>query len=97
MRKTKKENAAIEREHVNHEYNVRRAFEFKNGDVVFDLDIDDMTIYGCRVVEGKDGDFISMPRKKGSDGKYYSIVYRRFTDEETNEILDKVSAKLADM
>lgn len=78
-----------------HEYAVRRAVQFDDSDVLFDLTIDDLTIYGCRVVEGKNGDFISLPSRKGKDGKYWGIVYKKFTDEETNAILDMVSAALA--
>ena len=81
----------------NHEYAVKRAVQFDDSDVLFDLTIDDLTIYGCRVVEGKNGDFISLPSRKGKDGKYWGIVYKRFTDEETNAILDMVSAALADI
>ena len=81
----------------NHEYAVRRAVQFDDSDVLFDLTIDDFTIYGCRVVEGKNGDFISLPSRKGKDGKYWGIVYKRFTGEETNEILDMVSAALAEV
>lgn len=80
-----------------HEYAVRRAVQFDDSDVLFDLTIDDFTIYGCRVVEGKNGDFISLPSRKGKDGKYWGIVYKRFTDEETNAILDMVSAALAEV
>lgn len=34
-----------------------------------------VTIYGIRIVEGKKGKFLSMPARKGSDGKYYSQAY----------------------
>lgn len=30
-----------------------------------------VTIYGVRVVDGSNGVFLSMPSRKGSDGKYY--------------------------
>ena len=30
-----------------------------------------VTIYGIRVVDGSNGAFLSMPSRKGSDGKYY--------------------------
>lgn len=30
-----------------------------------------VTIYGIRVVDGSKGAFLSMPSRKGSDGKYY--------------------------
>lgn len=81
----------------NHEYAVRRAVQFDDSGVLFDLTIDDLTIYGCRVVEGKNGDFIGLPSRKDNDGKYWGIVYKRFTDEETSAILDMVSAALAEV
>ena len=34
-----------------------------------------VTIYGIRIVEGKKGNFLSMPARKGSDGNYYSHAY----------------------
>lgn len=79
----------------NHEYAVRRAVQFDK-DVLFDLTIDDFTIYGCRVVEGKNGDFIGLPSRKGKDGKFWGVVYKRFSQDETNLILDMVSAALAE-
>lgn len=79
----------------NHEYAVRRAVQFDK-DVLFNLTIDDFTIYGCHVVEGKNGDFISLPSRKGKDGKYWGIVYKRFSQDETSLILDMVSAALAE-
>lgn len=89
-----KENKAAER--VQHSYSVRRAKEFKDGGIVFDLNVDDITIYGCRVIQGKKGDFVAFPQRKGNDGKYYSHVYLSLTDEETQEILEKVCMILAD-
>lgn len=89
-----KENKA--RERVQHSYSVRRVKEFKDGGIVFDLYVDDITIYGCRVIQGKNGDFVAFPQRKGNDGKYYSHVYLALTDEETQEILEKVCKILAD-
>ncbi|UVY23148.1 MAG: SpoVG [Bacteriophage sp.] len=88
-------NTTSETKTYNHEYAVRRAVQFDK-DVLFDLTIDDFTIYGCRVVEGKNGDFISLPSRKGKDGKYWGIVYKRFSQDETSLILDMVSAALAE-
>lgn len=34
-----------------------------------------VTIYGIRIIEGKKGEFLSMPARKGSDGNYYSHAY----------------------
>jgi stage V sporulation protein G len=33
-----------------------------------------LVINGLRVVEGKDGLFVSMPRDEGKDGKWYNTV-----------------------
>jgi len=33
-----------------------------------------ITIRGCRIVQGKDGPFISYPSRKGNDGKYWNHV-----------------------
>ena len=83
-------------ERVQHSYSVRRAKEFKDGGIVFDLNVDDITIYGCRIIQGKKGDFVAFPNRKGKDGNYYSHVYLALTEEETEEILEKVGKVLAD-
>ena len=36
--------------------------------------LDSIVINGLRVVEGKDGLFVSMPREEGKDGKWYNTV-----------------------
>jgi stage V sporulation protein G len=36
--------------------------------------LDSLVINGLRVVEGKDGLFVSMPREEGKDGKWYNTV-----------------------
>jgi len=48
-----------------------------------------VTIKGCRVVEGKNGLFASMPQTKGKDDKYYPIVYVE-TDELKKQFEDAV-------
>lgn len=35
---------------------------------------DALVINGLRIVEGKDGLFVSMPREAGKDGKWYNTV-----------------------
>ena len=68
-----------------------RAVEGKNGTVVFfTLELNGVTINNCRVAEGKNGDFISLPQYRGNDGKYYSHVYFRFTKNDEAAILDEV-------
>lgn len=58
--------------------------------VLFDLTINGVKIYSCKVVEGKHGDFISFPSYKGKNGKYYTHCYFDLTDEETAEIIKEV-------
>ena len=49
-----------------------------------------VTVYGIRVVEGKNGKFLSMPSRKGSDGTYYS--HARIVDNDIcNAILETVT------
>ena len=72
------------------EIKVTRAKQFKDGGVVFDVVINDVTIYGCRVVEYKDSDFVSFPSRKGSDDKYYNHAYYQLSKEETEDIISQV-------
>jgi DNA-binding cell septation regulator SpoVG len=81
---------------VEHVYAVRRVKEFQDGHIVFDLDIDDVTVYGCRVVAGKHGDFVGWPSREGKDGKFYSYVYLALTEDEQDAIIELVGKALAD-
>lgn len=62
--------------------------------VFFDVEINGVTIYGCKVVEGKNGDFISFPSHKGKDGKYYNHVYIKLSDEQSKDIIGQVEKML---
>lgn len=73
---------------------VVRAKSFDNGGVVFDMTINGVSIYNCRVVEGKNGDFISFPARKGSDGNYYSHAYIKLTEDDTKKIIGLVEKAL---
>ena len=73
---------------------VTRAHAFDNGGVVFDAIIYGITIYGLRVVEGKNGDFISFPARKGNDGSYYNHVWVKLTDDDTKELISQVEKAL---
>ena len=55
----------------------------------------DIVFYDLTVVEGKKGDFIATPSKKGKDGKYYSIYYLNLTDEKQTDIMKQIEGKLA--
>lgn len=67
--------------------------EWDNG-VTFTLNVDRVSIYGCRIVSGKNGDFISFPSRKGSDGKYYNHAYIDLTDTELKVVFDMVRSAL---
>ena len=69
---------------------VTRAKQFKDGGTVFDMVVKGVSIYGCRIVEGKKGDFVSFPAYKGSDGKYYSHAYVKLSDEDTELVVKQV-------
>lgn len=75
-------------------FSVNRVHQFDNGGVTFDMTVNGISIYGCRVVETKDGDFIGLPQRKGNDGKYYSIVWARFSEQDTKDILAEVEKNL---
>lgn len=74
---------------------VKRAKEYKNT-VFFDVDINGVMIYGCRFVEGKNGDFVSFPSYKGSDGKYYSHAYIKLDEASVKLIDEQIDQLLAD-
>lgn len=52
-----------------------------------DISLSGFVIRGLRIVNGKNGMFVGMPRQQGSDGKWYNIVsptskefYQELTD-----------------
>ena len=56
---------------------------------------DSLMILGIRVVEGKDGLFVAMPREEGKDGKWYSTVVplkREIKDEIERIVLEAYGA-----
>lgn len=51
--------------------------------------LDSLVINGLRVVEGKEGLFVSMPREAGKDGKWYNTVIplRREVKDEIEKLV----------
>ena len=45
-------------------------------------------INGCRIVSGKNGDFISYPSWKDKDGNYHNNCYFHFTAEAQKLVMD---------
>ena len=78
----------------NRAFKVEKVFLSSRGTAFFNLNINDVTIYGCRVVECKTGDFISFPKRKGTDGKYYNHAYIKLTDDEMKAIIAEVEKEV---
>ena len=76
------------------DWDVLSVRETKKGFVFFNLKLNGITIYGCKVIESDKGDFISFPSYKGTDGNYYSHVYARLDDMTTNEIIAEIEKQL---
>ena len=82
MKKTNNENKLT--------FKVTRAKEFKKV-VYFDLLINEaVSIYGCKVIDGKNGDFVVFPNYKATNDKYYNHAYVKLSDEETYKIIKQV-------
>lgn len=66
-----------------------------------DLTINGVTIYGVKVVDGKEGvydDFLAMPSRKGKDAaggdRYYNIVYAPISPDDTKTIIAEIERQL---
>lgn len=75
---------------------VIRAHEFESGDVSASIKINGIIINGVRIMSTKDGahEFLAMPSRKGSDGKYYEHVHCPLCDEDTEKIIDMIDEYL---
>lgn len=81
---------------------VTRVKQFGNGNIVFDVNINDVSIYNASWMEGekngKDYRFVSFPSKKGKDKEgeecYYNHVYVKLSNDELDEIEKQISEKL---
>ena len=57
--------------------------------------LDSLVINGLRIVEGKDGLFVCMPREEGRDGKWYNTVFplkREVKDEIERVVMEAYNA-----
>ena len=80
-----------------HRLSVERVHQFDDGSITFNMQVDGfVTIYGCRIYDGKDGKpFIAFPSRKGSDGKYWNHVFIKLSDDQAEDIARQVEEKLA--
>lgn len=65
-----------------------------NKGVFFTLVLNGIYIHSCKVVEGKNGDFISFPQYKGSNGKWYSYVWAPLSEADSDYIISLVETEL---
>lgn len=76
-------------------FKVTRVRALDSGSVSFDMELNGIYIYGCFVVESEEhGDFIAFPKRKGKDGKYYSIVWAKLSGADSTAILQEVKRLL---
>lgn len=69
---------------------VKRAKAFDDGKIVFDMIVNDVIIYGCMLLEGKNGIFVSFPSRKGKDNKYYKIAYVGLSEADVSNIVAQI-------
>lgn len=92
--KTTKKRRQMERRE--YEIKVTRAFEGKYG-TLFDMELNHVKVYGCRVCETRDGEpFVGWPQKQGKDGNYYAHAWAYLEEDQTAEIMDQIAALLAE-
>lgn len=70
---------------------VTRAREY-NDIFFFDMILNGVNIYGCRLIEGENGWFVSFPSKKPSKkgGKWYNHCWAKLPDDAIGEICSAV-------
>lgn len=71
------------------ELKILRVKDFDNF-TAFDFEINGIRIYGARIIEGRNGDFIAFPANKGKDGNFYNHVWFKMDDETQKKIIEAV-------
>ena len=93
-RTNRRSSKKAEPEKVTGTFKILRAYEFEDGTISFDFDMNGLSFYRCMIRKGKNGDFIAFPSYKGSDGNYYHYYYINFAEDLAEAIIDAVYAKL---
>ena len=97
-KETKGKKARKERPEYEYVIKVTRVLDGRYG-ILFDLDLNHVTIYGCRLCETKEGKpFVGFPqqRDKKDPDKWWSIAYAPLTDAQVQVICDQIAEQLAD-
>lgn len=100
IRKLSKKGKKTRRERPEYEYSIKvtRVLDGKYG-ILFDVELNHVTIYGCRLCETKEGaQFIGFPqqRDKKDPNKWWSIAWAPLTDDQVKIICDQISEQLSD-
>ena len=87
-RKAKEEKKAIDFSSIK----IKRAYEFDNGNVSFDMEYAGITLYRLVVVKTKDGrEFVSFPSYE-QGGKWYNYFYIPMNEKDQDKLIDMVYA-----
>lgn len=81
-----------------YEIQVTRVLRGEYG-TIFDMVLNHVKIYGCRVCETQEGvPFVGFPQKPDRKirGKYWSIAYAPLTEAQTREVFTQISHVLAE-
>ena len=75
---------------------ITRAKEGTRGVVFFDMILNGVSVYGMKVVAGKNGDFISWPsyQDKNDPEKYYNHAWAPLSEDQAKGLMMKVQDKL---
>jgi DNA-binding cell septation regulator SpoVG len=71
------------------QYKILRVHRHKST-TFFDIEINGVSIYGCTIVDGRQGSFIGWPSRKSEEGKYYKYAYVPLTEDDLQGIIDAV-------
>lgn len=85
-----------ERPQYDYDLKVKRVLDGKYG-VLFDLEINHVTVYGCRMCETREGvPFVGWPQKQDRKDrdKWWSVAYAPLIDEQVKVIWDQIAAEL---
>lgn len=64
--------------------------------LAFSLNGKGLGLYNLRVVDGKNGKFVSVPQTKGRDGKWYNQYALYLTDEDQAKLIEQAEALIAE-
>ena len=79
---------------VSYTYTIDRTFTTDDGTIIFDATVNGIKLYGMRIINGNNGDFVAYPsRKSEKDGKYYKFFYLDMNDEQLDGFIQAVFDK----